>query len=71
MGKVESALKMMNEAFKKEYGKDANLEHGESIVGVFNDGIISLTMEKDGLLVDIKTGEPYKFDYNLDLVVKE
>ena len=71
MGKVGKALNMMQEAFKKEFGEDAKMESGDAIAGVFNDGVIILEMKEDGLSVEIHAGEPYKFDYDLDLVEKE
>lgn len=62
------AMEMMLKEFRKEHGQDAFLEEGESITGVFNDGIVKISMgpEKD-LSVEVLLGEPYKFDFTLGL----
>lgn len=71
METINKAIEMLQNAMKEEFGKDAKLEDGDSITGVFNDGVITIGMENGELKVDIKAGIPYKFDFNLNLVEKE
>lgn len=68
MEAISKAIEMMQKAMKEEYGKDTKLEEGDSITGVFNDAVITMSLENHELKLDIKAGEPYKFDYNLNLV---
>ena len=65
--KFNKAIKMLMDADEKEHGNNY-LEDGESLVGVFNDAVIII--EKEGRQPKIKciVGEPYKFDFNLDLL---
>lgn len=68
MEAINKAIEMMEKAMKEEYGKDAKLEDGDSITGVFNDGVMTISLENGKLKLDIKAGTPYKFDFNLNLV---
>lgn len=68
MEELNKAIKMMQDAMKKEFGKNAKLEDGDSITGVFNDAVITMELENGELKLDIKAGAPYKFDFNLNLV---
>lgn len=67
LGTIGQGIEMIYEAAKKENGKDFKLQEGDTIAGVFNDGIIELSMEDGRLGVNVIAGEPYKFDFNLDL----
>lgn len=71
METISKAMEMMQKAMKEEYGKDAKLEDGDSITGVFNDGVMTMSLENGELKLDIKAETPYKFDFNLNLVEKE
>lgn len=71
METINKAIEMLQNAMKEEYGNDAKLENGDSITGVFNDGVITISMENGELKIDIKVGTPYKFDFNLNLIEKE
>lgn len=70
MEAISKAMEMMQKAMKEEYGEDAKLEDGDSIAGVFNDGVMTMSLENGELKLDIKAGTPYKFDFNLNLVEK-
>ena len=71
MEAISKAMEMMQKAMKEEYGQDAKLEEGDSITGVFNDGVMTMSLENGELKLDIKAGTPYKFDFDLNLVEKE
>lgn len=71
MEAISKAMEMMQKAMKEEYGEDAKLEDGDSITGVFNDGVMTMSLENGELKLDIKAGTPYKFDFDLNLVEKE
>ena len=71
MEAISKAIEMMQKAMKEEYGKDAKLEDGDSITGVFNDGVMTMSLENGELKLDIKAGTPYKFDVNLNLVEED
>ncbi len=71
MEAISKAIEMMQKAMKEEYGKDAKLEDGDSITGVFNDGVMTMSLENGELKLDIKAGTPYKFDFNLNLVEED
>ena len=71
METISKAMEMMQKAMKEEYGKEAKLEDCDSITGVFNDGVMTMSLENGELKLDIKAGTPYKFDFNLNLVEKE
>lgn len=71
METIAEAVKMLQQAMRDEYGENAKLEDGDSITGVFNDGVITLSIENNELKIDIKAGTPYKFDFNLNLVEEE
>ena len=71
METISKAMEMMQKAMKEEYGKDAKLEDGDSITGVFNDGVMTMSLENGELKLDIKAGTPYKFDFNLNLVEED
>ena len=62
---LEKAIKLMQEEMKKEFGEDSELEDGDTIVGVFKDGVIKIENEDNELKVDIVMGEPYIFDCNI------
>lgn len=65
---IPEAITMLQEAMKKEFGENAKLEDGDSITGVFNDAVMTLSNENNEIKLDIKAGEPYKFDCNLNLL---
>lgn len=71
METIAKAIELLQKAVKDEYGEDAKLEDGDSITGVFNDGVITMSIENNELKLDIKAGTPYKFDFNLNLVEEE
>jgi hypothetical protein len=68
---VTQAMEMMMKKFKEEFGADVKLEEGDEITGVFNDGIVIVGIEDRQLKIKVSAGEPYKFDFDLDLVEKE
>lgn len=67
METIDKAMSMMMEEFKKEYGESETLQDGDEITGVFNDGIVIISLNDGNLKVQVSAGEPYRFDYNLDL----
>lgn len=68
MESINKAMGMMMEAFYKEYGEDEKLEEGGEITGVFNDGVMIISLNDGNLKIQVSAGEPYKFDYNLNLL---
>ena len=62
MEAISKAIEMMQKAMK---------EDGDSITGVFNDGVMTMSLENGELKLDIKAGTPYKFDFNLNLVEED
>lgn len=61
--KIEKAIKMMKEAYEEEFGKDATMESGEEMVGVFKDAVITLSIDEKRLTkLKVFIGEPYVFD---------
>lgn len=68
MDNISKAIDMMMKQMKDEIGDDYQLEEGEEIAGVFNDGVIIVGLENKSLRVNILAGEPMKFDFNLDLI---
>lgn len=71
MEAIAKAMKMLQQAFRDEYGENAKLEDGDSITGVFNDGVLTISIENNELNIDIKAGTPYKFDFNLNLLEED
>lgn len=71
MEAISKAMEMMQKAMKEEYGENAKLKDGDSITGVFNDGVMTMSLENGELKLDIQAGTPYKFDFDLNLVEKE
>ena len=72
MDTISKALEMIIQELKKEFGEEATIEEGDEIVGVFSDGVISLSIgvEKD-LKVNVVAGKPYLFDFNLNLLERK
>lgn len=66
---IDKALKLALAEFKKDIGENAKLEEGDSFITVFNDAVITISMEPGrGLKVDISVGKPYFVDFDLDLL---
>ena len=65
MEELKLALKLIKEKAKEEYGEDAPLEDGDSLVGVFNDATVIVSNENNAIDVNVIVGEPYIFDINL------
>ena len=66
MDTINQAVAMIINEFKKECDNE-NIEECE-LVGVFNDGVILIYKEDDTLKIKVVAGEPFKFDYNLNLL---
>jgi hypothetical protein len=65
---VDQAIQIALNEFKKEYGENAKIEDGDEFATVFNDGILVISMENKKLSIKIFAGEPYKVDFNLNLL---
>lgn len=70
MTKIEKAIELILNKYKEENGGDLQLEEGDEIASVFNDGVIILGLENNTIKVKVLAGEPYVFDYELDLLEK-
>lgn len=68
MDNISEAIKMMMKLYKEENGEDLKLEEGDEFASVFNDGIIIIGVENNTFKVKVIAGEPYVFDYSLDLL---
>lgn len=67
MDGINKAVNKVMARFKQENGEDARLEDGDTIQGIFKDGIVSITLEEGKLNIDITLGEPYIFDESLEI----
>ena len=70
METTNHAIKLAFNEYKKEFGDDAKLEDGEEFATVFNDGILIIGLEEKTLKLKILAGEPYRVDYNIDILEK-
>lgn len=70
MEKVNQAIILAMQEFKKEHGQDAKLEEGDEFATVFNDGILIIGLEDSELKIKLLLGEPYKVDFDLELTEK-
>ena len=68
MKKLDRAINLIEQEMKKEYGENAELEDGESVVGVFKDCTVILEKEYQELKVQVFLGNPYTFECNLDIL---
>lgn len=66
MDGISNAITKVMTRFKQENGENAKLEDGETIHGIFKDGVVSISIEEEKLNIDITLGEPYMFDENLE-----
>ena len=64
--KINEAIKLITKLYKEEYGEEAQLEDGESIVGVLNDSTLIITNEDGKTKVAFYLGKPYQIDFNMD-----
>ena len=71
MESITQAMNLMFEKFWEENGKDANFEEGDTITGVFNDGIVILEKENSKTSIKVLAGKPNHFDFDLNLLEKE
>lgn len=71
MDKLNKAINLALDKFYKEYGTDAKLEDGDEIAAVYNDGVIIISFENNKLGIKVVAGEPYRIDFNLDLLESE
>jgi len=67
LDKLNKAIELATEEFKKENGADAQIEDGDEFATVFNDGILIIGLEDSELKIKVLLGEPYKVDFNLDM----
>lgn len=65
---IGKAIEMILNKAKEEYGQDFKLEEGDTLTGVFNDGVVGVSLENGQIKINVSAGEPYKFDYNLNLL---
>jgi len=70
MTTIDKGIRLIMKEFRKEYGEDAKIEEGETIVGVFNDCTIKISLENGNFEVEVVAGAPYKIDYGLNLLEK-
>jgi hypothetical protein len=71
MNMLNKALGMIMDEFYRENGNDAKIKEGDEISAVFNDGVIIIGLQNKQLQVKVIAGEPYRFDFSLDLVKKD
>ena len=72
MEAIDNALSMIISKIEEE---DENLrehlESGGQVSAVFNDGIIIISIDDDNdISINVIAGEPYRFNYNLNLIEK-
>jgi hypothetical protein len=67
---IDQAIKLAVDEYKKEHGDDRWMEDGDAFATVFNDGVLIMSMEEKTLKIKILAGEPYKVDFNLELLSK-
>lgn len=65
MDNISKALQKIMNRFKEENGDDTKLEDGDSIHGIFKDGIVKISLDEEKINVEVTLGEPYLFDENL------
>lgn len=70
MDKLNKAIELAMEEFKKENGADAKLEDGEEFATVFNDGILIIGLEDSELKIKVLLGTPFKADFSFDMTEK-
>lgn len=67
MDKVNKAIGLAMDEFKKENGEDAQLENGDEFATVFNDGVLIIGLEDSELKIKFLLGEPFKVDFELGM----
>lgn len=60
--RIKQASALLLAEFQNEYGKDAKIEDGEEIIGLFNDGVLRLGMDDSTVQVNLWKGSPYKIN---------
>lgn len=68
MNKLGEVIEMIMGRYKEENGEDLKLEEGDEIASVFNDGVVILGVEDNTFKMKVLAGEPYVFNYDLDLI---
>lgn len=71
METIKKGIQLAMEEFRKEFGEDAKLEDGDRFATIFNDAVLIIELEDKTLSYKILAGDPYKVDYNLNLLEKE
>lgn len=71
MDKVNKAIELAMEEFKKENGENAQLEDGDEFATVFNDGILIIGLEDTELKIKFLLGEPFKVDFDLGMTERK
>lgn len=71
MNKINQAIELAKQEFKKEYGEGAKLEDGYEFVTVFNDGVLIMGLEDANFNIKFILGEPYKVDFNIGMCESE
>ncbi len=67
MEQINKALELLDAEYTKEFGEDAKLEDGESMVGVFNDCMITVSIVDRELKIDVNMNRPYIIDHTLGI----
>lgn len=65
MDKINEAMKTAAAAFKAQYGEDAKLENGESIVAVFNNGTLIMEPKNGEFSVNVIYGKAFVIDADI------
>lgn len=64
MDQLGKAVELALTEFRKEYGKDAQLEEGDEFATIFNDSLLIIGIEDNSLKIKVLLGEPYRVDFN-------
>lgn len=67
MDNINEAVNLAMQAYKDEYGEDAEIENGDEFITVFNDGALIISMEDSHLEIKFILGKPYVVDFKLGL----
>lgn len=68
MENINKAIDMMIEEIKRQEGEDFEFEVGEEMSAVFNDGLIVVSFNEDGVDIKVIAEKPMEFDFSLDIV---
>ena len=65
MERLQMAIQKLMDEWRKENPDADKLDDCEEVVGVFNDGVVSVSKEDETTKINIHLGVPYRIDFDL------